>query len=46
MLFAGALDRFFMDFTSINNYSRLILSIAGTGKIREWPPRLGEKQLI
>lgn len=45
-LFAGALDRFFMDFTSINNYSRLILSIAGTGKIREWPPRLGEKQLI
>ena len=45
-LFTNALDRFFTEFTSINNYSRLILSIAGTGKLREWPPRLGDKQLI
>ena len=45
-LFANALDRFFTEFTGINNYSRLILSIAGTGIIKEWPPRLGEKQLI
>ena len=45
-LFTNALDRFFTEFTSINNYSRLFLSIVGTGKTEQWPPRLGEKRLI
>lgn len=45
-LFAGALDRFFTEFTNLNTYSRLSLDIAGTGETHQWPPRLGEKQLI
>ena len=45
-LFANTLDRFFIDFTIINNYSRLYLKVSGKGTNRQWPPRLGEKRLI
>jgi type VI secretion system protein ImpG len=44
-LFASALERFFGGFTTINNYARLVLEVAGTGEHLEWPPRMGEKQL-
>ncbi|MDR0380116.1 MAG: type VI secretion system baseplate subunit TssF [Candidatus Accumulibacter sp.] len=43
-LFASALERFFGGFTTINNYARLVLEVAGTGECLEWPPRMGEKQ--
>ena len=45
-LFANALDRFFAEFTNLNTYSRLQLTIGTTGEELKWPPRLGEKQLI
>ncbi|MBQ7738968.1 MAG: type VI secretion system baseplate subunit TssF [Desulfovibrionaceae bacterium] len=45
-LFANALDRFFAEFTNLNTYSRLQLTIGATGEELKWPPRLGEKQLI
>ncbi|MDR1936536.1 MAG: type VI secretion system baseplate subunit TssF [Candidatus Accumulibacter sp.] len=44
-LFASALERFFSGFTSINNYARLTLDVAGTGEQLEWPPRMGDRQL-
>ncbi|MDR3300419.1 MAG: type VI secretion system baseplate subunit TssF [Candidatus Accumulibacter sp.] len=44
-LFANALERFLGGFTTINNYARLILEVAGTGERLEWQPRMGEKQL-
>ncbi|GHU17250.1 type VI secretion system protein ImpG [Betaproteobacteria bacterium] len=44
-LFANTLDRFFSGFTSINNYARLVLNVAGSGEQLEWPPRMGERQL-
>ncbi|MDR2164656.1 MAG: type VI secretion system baseplate subunit TssF [Zoogloeaceae bacterium] len=44
-LFANTLERFFSGFTSINNYARLVLDVAGTGERLEWPPRMGDRQL-
>ncbi|MDR1888613.1 MAG: type VI secretion system baseplate subunit TssF [Zoogloeaceae bacterium] len=44
-LFANTLDRFFSGFTSINNYARLVLDVAGSGEHLEWPPRMGDRQL-
>ncbi|MDR0576866.1 MAG: type VI secretion system baseplate subunit TssF [Candidatus Accumulibacter sp.] len=44
-LFANTLDRFFGGFTSINNYARLVLDVAGSGEHLEWPPRMGNRQL-
>ncbi|MDR1162671.1 MAG: type VI secretion system baseplate subunit TssF [Candidatus Accumulibacter sp.] len=44
-LFASAMERFFGGYTTINNYGRLILEVAGTGEHLEWLPRMGEKQL-
>ena len=45
-LFANSLDRFLTEFASINTYTRLLLTVAGTGVKRQWPPRLGEKRLL
>jgi type VI secretion system protein ImpG len=44
-LFANTLDRFFSGFTSINNYARLVLDVAGSGEHMEWSPRMGDRQL-
>jgi type VI secretion system protein ImpG len=44
-LFANTLERFFSGFTSINNYARLVLNVAGTEERLEWPPRMGDRQL-
>jgi type VI secretion system protein ImpG len=44
-LFANTLERFFSGFTSINNYARLVLDVAGSGEHLEWPPRMGDRQL-
>lgn len=46
LLFAQSIDRFVATFTPINTYSRLKLTVSGTGEIHQWPPRLGEKQLL
>ena len=45
-LFANALERFFAQYANLNTYSRLHLTLAGSGEHHQWPPRLGEKQLI
>lgn len=45
-VFANSLERFFAQYANINTYSRLHLTVAGTGWSHQWPPRLGEKQLI
>ncbi|MBE6442263.1 MAG: type VI secretion system baseplate subunit TssF [Desulfovibrio desulfuricans] len=45
-LFASALERFFAEYANLNTYSRLQLKVGGTGESHQWPPRLGEKQLI
>ncbi|MBO4301394.1 MAG: type VI secretion system baseplate subunit TssF, partial [Desulfovibrio sp.] len=45
-LFANALERFFAEYANLNTYSRLLLTVGGSGRSHQWPPRLGEKQLI
>lgn len=45
-LFAATLDRFLAGYATINSYFRLELHEAGTGGVRQWPPRLGEKQIL
>ena len=45
-LFANALERFFAEYANLNTYSRLHLSVGSNGGSHQWPPRLGEKQLI
>ncbi|MCR5563129.1 MAG: type VI secretion system baseplate subunit TssF [Desulfovibrio sp.] len=45
-LFANALERFFAEYANLNTYTRLHLTVGGSGRSHQWPPRLGEKQLI
>ena len=45
-LFASVLERFFAEYANLNTYSRLRLTVGGSGRSHQWAPRLGEKQLI
>lgn len=45
-LFASTLDRFLAGYATVNSYFRLTLSVTGVGEVHQWPPRLGEKQLL
>ncbi|MBQ9405202.1 MAG: type VI secretion system baseplate subunit TssF [Desulfovibrio sp.] len=45
-LFANALERFFAEYANLNTYTRLLLTMSGSEESHQWPPRLGEKQLI
>ncbi len=45
-LFASVLERFFSEYANLNTYTRLRLTVGAGGGTYQWPPRLGQKQLI
>ncbi len=46
MLLASVLERFFARYVSLNSYTQLRLNSQTRGEIKQWPVRLGNRQIL
>jgi type VI secretion system protein ImpG len=46
LLLATVLERFFARYVSINSYTQLRLNSQTRGEVKQWPVRLGNRQIL